>query len=67
MKKAGVSSILITVVLLVLGVIADAQQPKKVRGSVISCKTRLAGRTEVLVKRSAKGCANSVTLTERML
>jgi len=30
MKKAGVSSILIAVILLVLGVIAEAQQPKKV-------------------------------------
>ena len=30
MKEAGVSSILIAVVLLALGVIAEAQQPKKV-------------------------------------
>jgi hypothetical protein len=30
MKKAAVPSILVAVVLLVLGVIADAQQPKKV-------------------------------------
>ena len=30
MKKAGLSSILIAVVLLAAGVIAEAQQPKKV-------------------------------------
>jgi len=30
MKKAGLSSILVAVVLLALGVIAEAQQPKKV-------------------------------------
>ena len=31
MKKAGVPSILVAVVLLALGVTAEAQQPKKVR------------------------------------
>ena len=30
MKKAGLSSILVAVMLLALGVIAEAQQPKKV-------------------------------------
>ena len=46
MKKTGVSSILIPVLLLVLGVIAEAQQPRKAprigRSSTvaITCKAR---------------------------
>jgi hypothetical protein len=41
MKKAAVPSILVAVVLLVLGVTAEAQQPKKVvpldRVSIVEC------------------------------
>ena len=46
MKKAGVSSILFVVILLAVGVIADAQQPKKVaRIGYISATDRVADFT----------------------
>jgi uroporphyrinogen-III decarboxylase len=65
MKKAAVPSILVVVVLLALGVIAQAQQPKKV--PLIGF---LGGPSLVFINllrtRSDEDYANSVTLRDKV-
>ena len=65
MKKAAVPSILVVVVLLALGVIAQAQQPKKVPLIGFLGGPSLVS-INLLRTRSDKDYANSVTLRDKV-
>jgi hypothetical protein len=52
MKKAAVPSILVAVVLLALGVIAEAQQPKKVATYTSPCTRRSYSLSTIPIVRA---------------